>query len=290
MQTQVNSDRSMDFQTPAPHASHFIEVNGLKLHYLDYGTQGRAPMLCLHGGGAHAHWYDYVAPAFSADYHVHSLDLRGHGDSVWTDPSMYKYAHYASDVAQMVEKLGLRDVVLVGHSMGGTVALFYAAHYPERVKTLVVVDSTVNLSAERIGSMRDVGTRSARAYATQEELVSRYRLRPSDSVVTPGILRHIALHSARQSADGSWTHKFDRNVYATREMFDGMELWKQIRIPALLVKGGLSERISPEVFAMVKARAPQAELVEVCGAGHHVTLDNPAEFVHQVSPFLARNR
>lgn len=289
MQPDASGPRE-EFTEPAPHTSGFVEANGLKLHFLDYGTAGRPPMLCIHGGAAHAHWYDYVASGFSADYHVRSLDLRGHGDSEWIDPPTYTYEHYASDLAQAVEKLDLRDFVLVGHSMGGTVCLVYAAQYPGRVKTLIVIDSTVNLSAERIGRLRDVGSRSGSSYATQEELVSRYKLRPGDSLATPEVVRHVATQSGRQIDDGSWRHKFDRNVYATREMFDGMELWNQIRIPALLVKGDLSERISPEVFAMVKARAPQAELAEVTKSGHHVTLDNPSEFVQKVRPFLARNR
>ena len=289
MQTQTNTDRSK-YHTPAPYTSRFVDVNGLKLHYLDYGTAGRPPMLCIHGGAANAHWFDYIAHGFSADYHVRSLDLRGHGDSAWIDPPAYTYPDYAADIDKAVEKLGLRDFVLMGHSMGGTVSLLYAATYPGRAKMLVVVDSTVNLSAERIGKLRDVGSRSGSSYATQEELVSRYRLRPGDSLAAPEVLRHIATGSGRQFDDGVWKHKFDRNVYATREVFDGMELWSRIRIPALLVKGDLSERITPEVYSMVQARAPQVELVEVSRSGHHVTLDNPAEFVQKVKPVIDKHR
>lgn len=290
MQTRESSDRTREFQTPAPHVSRYVEANGLKLHYLDYGTEGRPPMLCVHGGAAHAHWYDYVAPGFTADHHVLSLDLRGHGRSAWVEPSAYTYQDYASDLNAAVEKLDLRDFVLIGHSMGGTVCLTYAASHPGRVKALIIVDTMVNLTAERIGRLRDIGSRSGSHYATQEELISRYKLRPGESLATPEVVRYIATHSGRQYDDGMWRHNFDRNVYATREMFDGMELWHQIRIPSLLVKGSLSDRISPEVFAMVASRTPRAEMVEVSGSGHHVTLDNPAEFVDKVNPFLARCR
>lgn len=280
----------MQLDRPAPHTSHFIEINGLKLNYLDYGTVGRTAMLCVHGGAANAHWFDYVAPGFTADHHVRSIDLRGHGDSAWTEATSYTYRDYASDIARFVEKLDLRDFVLMGHSMGGTVCLVYAATYPGRMKSLVIVDTTVNLSPERIGALRDIGSRTGSSYATQEELVSRYRLRPGESRATPEVVRHIATHGGRRFDDGTWRHKFDRNVYATREIFDGMELWNDIHVPSLLVKGGLSDRISPEVLAMVNTRAPQAELVEVSASGHHVTLDNPTEFVEKVRPFLARGR
>ena len=247
-------------------------------------------MLCIHGGAAHGHWFDFVAPGFTADYHMRALDLRGHGESEHVDPPAYFYKDYASDLSKVVEKLDLCDFILIGHSMGGAVSLLYAATYPGRVKTLVIVDTSINLPAERINKLRDVGSRPGSSYATKEELVSRYRLRPGEAQAAPEVVRHIASNSGRQAADGTWKHKFDRNVYATRESMDGMPLWNQIKIPALLVKGDRSERITPQVYADVKARAPHVELAEVANSDHHVTLDNPAGFIQAVKPFLARNR
>jgi pimeloyl-ACP methyl ester carboxylesterase len=177
----------------------------------------------------------------------------------------------------------------MGHSMGGAVSLLYAATYPGRAKSLIIIDSTVNLSADRIAKLRDVGSRPGSSYATLDELIARYRLRPGESQAAPEVVRHIASYSARQTSDGTWKHKFDRNVYATREISDGRPNWNQIKIPVLLVKGDRSDRLSPEVYADVRARCPQAELVEVSRSDHHVTLDNPAEFVQKVKPFLASN-
>lgn len=273
--------------SPAQATSRYVEAHGLNLHYLDYGTAGKPPMLCIHGGAAHTHWYDFVAPGFTPDYHVRSLDLRGHGDSEWGAASSYLYKDYADDVAEVVEKLDLKDFVLIGHSMGGTVCLLYAATYPDRVSKFVMVDSTVNLSPERIAALRDIGSRSGSSYDSLDELVARYKLRPGVSLAPPEVVRHVARHSGRQFPDGKWKHKFDRNVYATREIFDGMPYWRQIRIPTLLVKGDHSERITPEVFAQVKQYCPQAELVEISASGHHVTLDNPTGFVRAVKSFLS---
>ena len=246
-------------------------------------------MLCVHGGGAHAHWFDFVAPGFAMDYRVLSMDHRGHGDSAWAQPPHYAYECFATDLHEAVEKLGLDDFVLIGHSMGGMIALKYAAAYPGRVKRLVIVDTTMHLSAERIASMREVGARQGRSYATREEFVKRFRLRPEGTTATPEVIRHVADNSCRQHTDGSWRHKFDRNVYATRVSDDGLRYWDRIGIPALLVKGDLSDRISPQIFAAVKARCPQVELTEVTNSNHHVTLDNPAGFVRAVRAFLERN-
>jgi pimeloyl-ACP methyl ester carboxylesterase len=271
----------------APFTDGFVEAGKLRLHYLDYGTAGRPTMLCVHGGAAHGHWFDYIAAGFTPDYHVLALDQRGHGDSVWADEPAYTYLDFASDIDKAAAKLDLRDFVLVGHSMGGMVALVYAATYPGRLAKLVIVDTSIQLSEERLATMRDVGNRGGSSYATRDELIARYKLRPGNSLAPQEVVRHIAGFSARQFPDGSWRHKFDRRVYGTRESLDGLPFWERVKVPALLVKGGNSARISPEIFAQVKARAPQVQLAEVSGADHHVTLDNPVGFVKAVKPFLA---
>ena len=287
----LNTDAAIDYpkdgMQPATYTSRFVEAGGLRLHYLDYGTLGRPAMLCVHGGAAHAHWFDVVAPYFGPDYHVRALDQRGHGDSAWADPPAYSYERYASDLAEVIEKLDLREFVLIGHSMGGTVALVYAAAHPGRVGSLIVVDSTLQMTEDRVAALRDVGTRRGSRYATREEFVARYRLRPAGTTAGPEIIRHLAQDSGRQLADGSWTHKFDRNVYATREAVDCLPCWNHIRIPALLVKGDRSQRITPQVFAGVQARCPHVELAEVSNSDHHVMLDNPSGFAHAVKAFLA---
>ena len=117
----------------AKSTSHFVDANGIKLHYLDYGTAGKPPIVFVHGGAAHAHWFDFVVGDFVPDYHVLSLDLRGHGDSAWAEPPRYSFHDYAADVDAFAKALDLRDFALVGHSMGGMVSLLYTATYPGRV-------------------------------------------------------------------------------------------------------------------------------------------------------------
>lgn len=274
--------------TAAPYVSREVRANGVTLRYLDYGAAGRPAIVCVHGGAAHAHWFDFVAGGYAGDYHVLAIDLRGHGDSEWVDPPAYGYRDYAADLDAAVRALGLRDFALIGHSMGGMVSLLYAAAYPGRVKQLVIVDSMLALPVERVARLREVGNKPGSTYATKEELVSRYRLRPGHSIAAPEVVRHIAEHSACQLADGTWKLKFDRAVYATREDHDGRSHWNSIGIPALLVRGEHSERITPEVYADAKARCPQLELADVAGAYHHVMLDNPRGFVEATRPFLDR--
>ena len=274
----------------APYENRFLEVAGLKLHYQDYGTAGKVPMLCVHGGAASGHWFDFVAGDFNSGHHVFSIDQRGHGDSAWAPTPDYTYERYAADMDEFAAKLDLREFVLIGHSMGGAVALTYAALHPGRIARLVVVDTTLHMTPERIAKLREVGTRPGRTHATLEEFISRFRLRPADSSATPEVLRHLANHAAQQNSDGTWGHKFDRDVYAVRESVDGLLHWNHIHIPALLVKGARSPRITPEIVSEVKKRCPQIEFAEVADSDHHVTLDNPAGFTRAVNAFLSKHK
>ncbi|MGZ5164567.1 MAG: alpha/beta fold hydrolase [Burkholderiales bacterium] len=274
---------------PAAYVEYFAEIDGLRLHVQDYGASGKPPMLCVHGGGANAHWYDFVAQGFNTDYHVRAVDLRGHGDSEWhnSNPPNYKYTRHAADIHELTEKLDLHDFVLIGHSMGGMVSSVYAATYPGRAKALIVVDSNLVMSPERIASFQVVADRPARDYASQEEFIVNYRVRPGGSTAPLEALRHIAQHSGRLFDDGRWRHKVDRRTYANRELVDSFALWNRIRIPALLMKGGLSTRMTLEAIAEVKSRAPQATMTVVADADHHITLDNPAGFIRAARDFLA---
>ena len=282
------TEHSSAIPQPAPYTDHYVEARGLKFHYLDYGTRGRPVMLCIHGSAAHAHWFDFVASGFTPDYHVLALDLRGHGESEAADPPEYHYNDYAEDLNAIVEALDLRDFALIGHSMGGAVTLFYLAHHPTRASKYVLIDTAVNLSAARISEMRDIGSRPGRNFSSREEVVDRYRLRPGHSLAVPEVVRYIAGHSVKQNPDGTWRYKFDRNVYATREPYDGSVLWPNVKIPTLLVRGDRSKRLTDEVVENVRKGAPQAELVEVSRSDHHVTLDNPQGFVDAVKPWLSR--
>ena len=241
----------------------------------------------MHGGAANAHWYDFVAHGFSADYHMRAVDLRGHGDSGWDDAGDYTYRRQAADVHELTQKLDLRDFILIGHSMGGMISSVYAATYPGRAKAVIIVDSNLVMTHERIANYNVVGNREGRAYATQEEFIANYRVRPSGSMAAPEVLRLIAKHSGRQFEDGRWRHKVDRKVYVSREMVDSFGQWNRIRIPALLMKAERGGRITPQVIADPTSRAPQLKVAVVPACDHHITLDNPSGFIRVVRGFLA---
>src|SRR5947207_9321739 len=115
-----------------------LVVNGLKLHALDWGGEGRVPLLLLHGFTGHAHAWDTLSIALQPHYRVLALDQRGHGDS---DPAdIYNPAVSFDDIVGVIEQLGLSSLILIGLSMGGRNAIYLSAKRPDLVQKLVTVD------------------------------------------------------------------------------------------------------------------------------------------------------
>lgn len=274
---------------PAPSTSRLIDANGVRLHLLDYGGEGKRPLLCLHGGGAHAHWFDFVASAFTADFHVLSLDQRGHGDSAWAEPPEYNYDNFIEDLQAIVKQLDPKGIALMGHSMGGMISLMHTSRYPASVRGLVIIDSTMNISPDFHAAMKQRGSHPGKAYASQEAYVADFRLRPEKTMARPEVLRHVAMHATRQFEESVWRHKIDRRIMGNRTATDGVPLWSRVTMPALLIKAGMSERVSPPIIAGIRANCPHVELVEVPDSEHHVTLDNPAGLRPVVSAFLRKH-
>ena len=129
----------------------FATVNGLRIHYLDWGTAGRQPLILLHGIARLARTFDHLAPHFSRDYHVIAVDMRGHGDSDWDPRAEYRVEDYTRDIEGLIEQLGLRNIVLWGNSTGGRVAQVIAGSNPERVAARTGVCFVARLDPIGIG-------------------------------------------------------------------------------------------------------------------------------------------
>src|SRR5256712_9875438 len=140
----------------------FVEIDGLRLSFLEWGIAG-CPVICfLHGGSAHAHWFDLVAPAFVDRFHVIALDQRGHGESQWAAPPAYATENFSADLLGVIDAFGWRRVALIGHSMGGHNAMSFSAWHPDRVSALVIVDSRPAIPTDRLGRLRPRRERTPR--------------------------------------------------------------------------------------------------------------------------------
>lgn len=155
-----------------PPADRFITINGLRLHYLDWGGEDKQPFIMLHGIGRVAHSFDHIAPRFRERYRVLALDLRGHGDSDWSPAGAYLVEDYASDLEQFAEQLGLRNLVLLGNSTGGRVVQVYAGMHPERVAKIVVEDVGPERPLEIANALSRRVEQEERGWASEEELLA----------------------------------------------------------------------------------------------------------------------
>lgn len=264
-----------------------LAVNGLELRVLEWGEPGAPPLGLLHGGSAHAHWFDRVAAPFARRFHVVALDQRGHGESAWPEPPAYATEDFASDLAGLMDALGWGRMVVVGHSMGGHNALAFAAWHPGRVRGLVIADSRPAIPEERLAQMRRRGARPLRRHATPEAAVAAFRLLPPETVADARLLAHLA-RTGIVERDGGWSFRFDPECRRSRRPANTWRLLPEVAAPTLIVRGERSPILPPETAERMRATIPGASLVEIPGAYHHLVLDQPEAFVAALDGFLTR--
>jgi esterase len=264
----------------------FAEVNGLRLHYLDWGSVGKPPVLLLHGLAMFARTWDHNALALRDAFHVLALDQRGHGESDRPPRDGYRTPAFASDVVALADALGWERFSIVGQSMGGHNAMFTAAERPDRVARLVISDMEPVMRRELIADMR--GAERLPEYDSVEAAVAEARARnprPTDE-----LLRHRVEHMLRRLPDGRLTPKYD--LWAPKS-WQALDLWPRladIRCPTLLVRGAESPVLQPDVAERMVRAIPDCRYVEIPRAAHSVGLDNPAAFDAAVRAFLLGER
>ena len=273
-------------------------THGLKLHALEWSQEGTM-LLFLHGFSNDAHVWDWIAPVVAPHYRVIALDQRGHGDSDADPEGRYDHETMARDANAALQSLGVSRAVIVGHSLGGRVAMRFAGLFPEKLAGLVIVDSAPDLDAR--GTTRislDVQQQdwSFASVADYERVLQRQY-----AVTAPEILAKLAVHWTRKRADGRYELKLDPGFMKARKGVsaedakawseqEAKHLWAalaKLPCPALVVRGAASDVMSAEVAdRMVDEVIPRARLETVARAGHSVMLDNPAAFETALTGFV----
>ncbi len=266
---------------------HDVTINGLRLHYRQWGDAGRRPLLLLHASGCHVHWWDEVGPLLAADYDVYAPDLRGHGDSGRPEPPDYHFDAYVADLAGLIEHLGLRDFDPVGHSMGGYIALRYASTQPEGLRRLVAADMLCDVSGEILEQMHRASERPEPTFATREEAIGRFRLQPPETTAASEVLEMLAHEAVYQTAAGEWTFKFDRRA----RKHPAVRVWDvlpQIACPVLMVRGEWSPLMPVANAERIADELAHGTWTNLPGAYHNLMLDNLSGFVEVVRTFLLK--
>jgi pimeloyl-ACP methyl ester carboxylesterase len=267
-----------------------ISINGLKLHYLDWGRAAKPPIVLLHGLRGHAHSWDDVSEAMCLDYQVIALDQRGRGDSDWARDGDYSTPAFVSDLAALVDALNLDAFILMGHSMGGRNSMAFAAKYPNRVRKLVIVDigPTIDPSGNtRIKEEIDAMPETFDSFEAVVEYTSKQNRYASDAV-----LRRRLRYATKELPNGNIGWRYDVAIREQRRQGTGappVDLWPalpKIACPTLIVRGKETDLLSPEVAQKMVEAMPNAVVVEIERAGHMVFEDNPQDFNTAVGAWL----
>lgn len=280
--------------------SHYFYSQRLKLHYVDWGNPEKPPLLLIHGGRDHARNWDWVAQALRDDYHIIAPDLRGHGDSQWAIGGSYAMVDYTLDVAQLLRALDIEKITIIGHSLGGSIALQYSGTYPDRVHKVVAIEGLgppPELLKEQppahqrmrvwISEMRALAKRHPHRYATLDDAVRR--MQDANPRLTPEQARHLTIYGSYRDEDGTYLWKFDNYVRASSpylfNMVDAIDIWKQITCPVLLLRGTESWASDPEIDGRAR-NFQNYTFHNIEGAGHWVHHDQLEVFLGHVRTFL----
>ena len=265
------------------------KVNDITLHYLDWGPADAPPVVLLHGITGHARVWDHLATRLVPGRRVLALDQRGHGDSDPAPDDDYRVGTMADDVAAFVGSLRIDRFALLGHSMGGRIAIKYAADHAARLERLVIVDIGPDINLAGLERVRDMMAQSPERIESEDRAVEY--IRRANPLQDLDMLRERVRHGLKRLPDGELTWKYAKGL---RDMMregrrDAVDLWEplpRIPCPTLVVRGAESDILSAEVAKKMAERLPDGRVVEIAGAGHTVPADRPEEFVRQIRAFL----
>ena len=231
-------------------------VNGIQLAYERRGKG--TPLVLLHGFPLDHHLWDEVVPLLMDTFDVVLPDLRGFGNSTMIDVP-HSMDDYASDIASLLDQLNIQKAAIVGHSMGGYVALAFARLYPERVRGLGLISSQV---------LADGPERKEGRYKSAEE-VSKNGIGSVVDGMAPKFTNDEKLQSyARSSMERQQPAAYIGALKAMAERIDSTPLLASFKFPVVIVHGDADALIPIDRAREVKEALPGAHLVEIAGAGH----------------------
>lgn len=271
--------------------SRFVEVAGASIHYLQWGSREKPGLLFVPASGAHAHWFDHVAPLFADGFNVAVIDLAGCGDSA-------RRLEYSTDliVAEIMgvcADAGMLDAsappTIVGHSAGAQFAVRAALANDEALLGVVAIDGLRYAQLEKDHAFAVLGSgrkppepRPPKIYETLDEAAARFRLRPEPlaPIDAPWILQHIGRHSFR-AANGGFVSKFDPAQVSTIGLaMDLTEALKDLRCRSASIyceHTHLADETAADAIAALSEG--RTVVFTMPGTTHYPMIDSPLAFV-----------
>ncbi len=282
----------------APERS-FTLVDGCPIETLAWGERGRPGLLFLHGNGAHADWWSFIAPFFAATHRCAAISWSGMGRSGWRE--RYGFDVLMREALQGAEAAGLFEAGppdVAAHSFGGSIGTVLAAHAGERLRSMVILDAGVRPPEKRWKGppRRESGHR---VYPDLPAALARFRLMPPQTCENLFLLDHIARPSLHEVADGApgtqggagWTWRFDPFFWQKFSGAGRMEQEAELiaaKCPIAFAWGDRSKLMQSEVVDYTRLHAPKGSpMLAIPQADHHVMLDQPLATVATLRGLLA---
>jgi esterase len=250
---------------------------------LNFQVQGHGrPLVILHGFlGSSDNWRS-MSRRLSSHFTVYCLDLRNHGQSPHSDAMDYPIM--AADLREFVEKQSLAQVFLLGHSMGGKVAMQFAGQYPERVDKLVVVDIAPKAypptHQSLLAALHAVDLRAAKNFS---DIDSALRGPIPEAEVRQFLMKNLT----RSSDHGfQWRIGLDAILQNYNALIQAVVVERPFSKPACFIRAGRSNFVTDQDSALIRKAFPQAKIETIARAGHWVHIDAADEFYQTVTGFL----
>lgn len=263
-----------------------VEVDGVRISYRAWGKGGDPVAVLVHGGAAHAGWWDHVAPHLTPGHRIVAIDLSGHGDS--GHRASYALETWADEVMAVVRAESAEPPVLLGHSMGGFVVLTAAQRYGVAIRGAAAIDSPVReMSPEArawVGARHLPGNRT---YPDRETILGRFRTLPADDASLSYVRQHLAEGSIRE-VEGGWTWKFDPRIFL-RSRMEPEEL-AAAACDIALIRGERGMAATDITDVVAERLGRDVPVTVIRDAGHHIMLDQPIALIAVLQTLLGQWR
>lgn len=273
----------------APHERARVTVEGAGIEWLAWGARGSPGLLLLHGNGAHADWWRFIAPFLAETHRVAALSWSGMGGS--DHRARYAIDLFVAEALAVAEAAGLgARFTAVGHSFGGFPLMALAGRADTPLDRAVVLDTPFDPAERRRPRQTGGEPRPHRVYPTLEAALARFRWAPVQPCANLFIADFIARHSLKQ-VPGGWTWRFDPFLWSGFERTETGDPLARARCPVALMWGARSALMPQRLVADMARRLPAGTpLVPIPDAGHHVMADQPLALVAALRTLLALDR
>ena len=245
---------------------------------------GEGPLLVIVHGlfGSGRNWHT-IAGGLAKTHRVHAVDLRNHGRSPWAEPMTY--SEMVDDVRLFLDDHGVERAAILGHSLGGKVAMLFALLYGQMVESLVVVDIAPvrygHTMLAHVDAMRAVRLEACSGRRDVDHELARG---VADPVLRKFLMQNLVTHEGGYA----WRVNLDAIATTLDELsdfpdVDGLDYGGR----ALFVSGDRSDYVQPGHDQEIRALFPWAEFEVIADAGHRVHADRPGQFLERVAAFLA---